>query len=46
VNKNEIELIFVDTQNQLANIFIKPLVEDRFNFIKEKLNIIQIPHKK
>jgi len=45
VNKKEIELIFVDTENQLADIFTKPLVEDRFNFIKEKLNIIQNPHK-
>jgi len=34
VNKKEIELIFVDTENQLADIFTKPLVEDRFNFIK------------
>jgi len=45
VNKKEIELIFVDTENQLVDIFTKPLVEDRFNFIKEKLNIIQNPHK-
>ena len=46
VNKSEIELIFVDTKNQLADIFTKPLVEDRFNFIKNKLNITQNPHKK
>jgi hypothetical protein len=43
VNKKEIELIFVDTENQLADIFTKPLVEDRFNFIKEKLKIIKNP---
>jgi hypothetical protein len=43
VNKKEIELIFVDTENQLADIFTKPLVEDRFNFIKEKLHIISKP---
>ena len=43
VNKKEIELIFVDTENQLADIFTKPLVEDRFNFIKEKLHIIKKP---
>jgi len=46
VNKSEIELIFVDTENQLVDIFTKSLVEDRFNFIKEKLNIIQNPNKK
>jgi hypothetical protein len=36
----EIEIIFVDTENQLADIFTKPLVEDHFNFIKEKLKIL------
>jgi len=43
VNKKEIELIFVDTKNQLVDIFTKPLVEDCFNFIKEKLHIIHKP---
>ncbi|KAK2352230.1 hypothetical protein QL285_096543 [Trifolium repens] len=43
VNKKEIELVFVNTENQLADIFTKPLVEDRFISIKEKLNIIKIP---
>jgi len=45
VNKKELELIFVDTKNQLADIFTKPLVEDHFNFIEEKLYIIQNPCK-
>ncbi|CAJ2668748.1 unnamed protein product [Trifolium pratense] len=45
VNKKEIELIFVDTDNQLADIFTKPLVEDRFNELKVKLKIIQNPIK-
>ena len=44
VNKKDISLVFVDTENQLADIFIKPLVEDRFNFIKEKLKIIKNPN--
>ena len=43
VSKKEIELLFTDTKNQLADIFTKPLVEDRFLFIKEKLNIIKNP---
>jgi hypothetical protein len=34
----------VDTENQLADIFTKPLVEDRFIFIKENLNIIKNPY--
>ena len=46
VNKKELELIFVDTKNQLTDIFTKPLVEDHFNFIKEKLHIIQNPCKR
>jgi hypothetical protein len=33
----------VDTENQLADIFTKPLLGDRFNFIKEKLKIIKNP---
>ncbi|KAK2388390.1 putative mitochondrial protein [Trifolium repens] len=45
VNKKDISLVFVDTENQLADIFTKPLVEDRFNFIKEKLKIIKNPNQ-
>jgi hypothetical protein len=44
VGKKDIELIFVDTENQLADIFNKPLVEDRFIFIKENLKIIKNPY--
>jgi len=44
--KKELELIFVDTKNQLADIFTIPLVEDHFNFIQEKLHIIQNPCKR
>ena len=35
--KKGIALSFVDTNNQLANIFTNSLVEDIFKFIKEKL---------
>jgi len=45
VQKKDIALSFVDTKNQLANIFTKPLVEDRFNFLKEKLLIMKNPNK-
>jgi len=45
VQKKDIVLSFVDTENQLADIFTKPLVEDRFNFIKEKLLIMKNPNK-
>jgi len=40
VYKKEIKLVFIDTNNQLADVFTKPLVEYRFIFINEKLKII------
>jgi len=43
--KKDIALSFVDTNNQLTDIFTKPLVDDRFNFIKEKLLIMKIFNK-
>lgn len=43
VQKKDIELSFVDTTNQLTDIFTKPLGEDILNFIKEKLCIMKIP---
>jgi len=36
VIKKDVELTFIDTENQLADIFTKLMVEDRFIFIKEK----------
>ncbi|KAK2363219.1 hypothetical protein QL285_088223 [Trifolium repens] len=44
VCKKDVELIFVDTDFQLADIFTKSLVDDRFNFLKENLNIIKNPN--
>jgi transposase InsO family protein len=44
VNKKDVELNFIETDNQLADIFTKPMVEDRFMFIKEKLHIIKNPN--
>ncbi|XP_073219944.1 secreted RxLR effector protein 161-like [Cicer arietinum] len=43
VSKKEIELIFVDTNNQLADIFTNPLFEETFNSIKERLKIVKNP---
>lgn len=39
VIKKDVELNFVYIENQLVSIFTKPLVQDRFDFFKEKLNI-------
>ena len=40
VQNSDISLEFVDTNNQLADIFTKPLNEERLNFIKHDLGMI------
>ena len=40
VQNGDISLDFVDTNNQLVDIFTKPLNEERFNFIKHDLGMI------
>nr|GEZ14475.1 retrovirus-related Pol polyprotein from transposon TNT 1-94 [Tanacetum cinerariifolium] len=40
VEKGTIELYFVGTEYQLANLFTKSLPEDRFKFLVEKLGIM------
>jgi hypothetical protein len=38
--KGDIELFHVNTKNQLADIFTKPLDETRFCFLRSELNIL------
>jgi hypothetical protein len=38
--KGDIELFHVSTENQLADIFTKPLDETRFFFLRSELNIL------
>ena len=40
VQNGDISFEFVDTNNQLVDIFTKPLNEERLNFIKYDLGII------
>ena len=40
VQNGDISLEFVDTNNQLADIFTKPLNEERLNFIKHDFGMI------
>jgi hypothetical protein len=38
--KGDIELCHVNTKNQLADVFTKPLDETRFCFLRSELNIL------
>ena len=40
VNNNDVVFEFVDTNNQLADIFTKPLSKDQFNKIRIELGIL------
>jgi hypothetical protein len=40
VNRGDIDLTYVGTENQLADIFTKPLDEARFRELRHELNII------
>ena len=40
VQNSNISLEFIDINNQLTDIFIKPLNEERLNFIKHDLGMI------
>ncbi|KAJ9546787.1 hypothetical protein OSB04_019330 [Centaurea solstitialis] len=43
VEKGNIEMFFVQTDYQLADLFTKPLDEKRFNFLVSKLGMLSIP---
>jgi len=40
VNNGDYEIQFVSTENQLADLFTKPLNKERFNFLRNELGII------
>jgi len=39
IKKGDIEIMFVKTENQLADLFTKPLVRDRFNKLRTELGV-------
>ncbi|KAL2319283.1 hypothetical protein Fmac_028252 [Flemingia macrophylla] len=39
VDKGTFELVYVETERQLVDIFTKPLREDRFVWIRERLGL-------
>ena len=40
IMNGDCEIQFVDSENQLADLFTKPLNKERFNFLKNELGII------
>jgi len=42
IQKGQIEIMFVKTENQLANLFTKPLARDRFNKLRTKFGILDV----
>ena len=40
VNNHDVILEFIDTKHQLADIFIKPLSEEQFDFIRRELGML------
>ena len=43
VNKNEIELHFVEREKQIADVFSKSLYNDRFSFLRRELSLCNPP---
>jgi len=42
IQKGEIEIKFVKTENQLADLFTKPLARDKVNKLRTKLGILDM----
>jgi len=42
IQKGDIEIMFVKTENQLADLFTKPLARDRFNKLRTELGILDM----
>ena len=42
IQKGDIEIKFVKTENQLADLFSKPLARDRFNKLRTELGILDM----
>ena len=43
VGKNKIILNFIDTEKQIADVFTKPLNNDRFSFLRRELRLCNSP---
>ena len=43
VAKGELQVNFISTKDQLADIFTKSLASSRFQFLRDKLNVVSLP---
>ena len=46
VTKNNIKLEYVETKEQIADIFTKPLPRETFKYLRQKLGVISSPKDK
>jgi len=44
VTNGDCEIQFVSTENQLADLFTKPLSKEKFNFLRNEVGILDIKH--
>ena len=42
IQKGDIEFMFVKTENQLADLFTKPLARDRFNKLRTEIGVLDM----
>ena len=42
IQKGDIEIMFVKTENQLADLFTKPLARDKFNKLRTELGVLDM----
>jgi len=42
IQKGDIEIMFVKTENQLTDLFTKPLARDRFNKLRTELGVLDM----
>ena len=44
VNEQQVKLEYVNTKEQVANIFTKPLPKDAFDYLRQKLGVISLQY--
>jgi hypothetical protein len=44
VSQKVVKIVYVDTKEQIADIFTKPFPRSTFENIRQKLGVIHIPH--